>query len=233
MIKTNAESRFPQQTLVGLKFWAIPSRERQVALSLSAYTIICSHTAHLPCFEELGRSAQSQLSRGQGKHVGLEKPQWAKGWCREHHHPRPADESPHYSWARVGLLSPSSWAPTSHPWGSFKLRKWVSVVTWNVPVCIFFFVSSFSFSCCYSENKTNFLVLWGSLSRICWCFCAGLWKGLKLVQQSLLAAAQERAVALHAPAVSDDLPLFTDTRGCYCHSHQEVTDFYVRCQVIK
>lgn len=39
--------------------------------------------------------------------------------------------------------------------------------------------------------------------------------------------------ALSAQAVSDDLPLHADIRGCYCHSHQEVTDFYVRCQVIK
>lgn len=34
-------------------------------------------------------------------------------------------------------------------------------------------------------------------------------------------------------AVSGDLPLRADIRGCYCHSHQDVTDFYVRRQVIK
>lgn len=49
----------------------------------------------------------------------------------------------------------------------------------------------------------------------------------------MLAVAQECAGALSAQAVSDDLPLHADIRGCYCHSHQEVTDFYVRCQVIK
>lgn len=54
-----------------------------------------------------------------------------------------------------------------------------------------------------------------------------------MVQQSGPAAARERAGAPGAQAVSDDLPLRADIRGCYCHSHQEVTDFYVRCQVIK
>lgn len=49
----------------------------------------------------------------------------------------------------------------------------------------------------------------------------------------MLAVAQECAGALSAQAVSDDLPLHADSRGCYCHAHQEVTDFYVRCQVIK
>lgn len=53
------------------------------------------------------------------------------------------------------------------------------------------------------------------------------------VRYGVLAAAQEYAEALNAQAVFDDLALYADIRGCYCHSHQEVTDFYVRCQIMK
>ena len=80
--------------------------------------------------------------------------------------------------------SPSARAPTSCPQGHLKLNRWTSVVPWNVPKCTFL-LSSFGFSSpigCYSENEMDFLVLGGSLSRTCLCFCAWLWNRPKLVR---------------------------------------------------
>lgn len=52
-------------------------------------------------------------------------------------------------------------------------------------------------------------------------------------RRAVLAAAQKCAGAPRAEAVSRDLPPHADIHGCYCHSHQGVTDFYARCQVVK
>lgn len=106
----------------------------------------------------------------------------------------PANQSSHYSWARMRWDTPS---PSARARTSTSPRK---IPAKSGHVCGHLecsaacggFVSSFGFGSpvgCYSENKRNFSVWGASLSRTRFCFWAGLWRWLSRACWPLLGSA--------------------------------------------
>lgn len=116
----------------------------------------------------------------------------------------PANQSSHYSWARMGwdTSSPLARARTStcqrkipaksgHVWGHLERSAAYGV-----------FVSSFGFRSpvgSYSENKTNFSVWGASLSRSRFCFWAGSWRWFSRAGRLRLGSALGLRVRRQSP----------------------------------